>query len=124
MSKLQVAIPGLASVAYSGAGSCSQGITVTATNKRYKGGGLHVYISARDVELQGLQHYLVVHLWIAGLGYIALARNGAMLERCIVDLSVLSPERLIFEAEPVLGEGLSRSPRSGSIETEPRSLAT
>ena len=77
------------------------GITVTATNKLYKGGGgLHVYISASDVDLLGLQRYLVVHLWIAGLGYIALARNGAMLERCIIDLSVLSPERLIYEAEP------------------------
>ena len=68
MSKLQTAVPGLKFVAYSGAGSCSKGITVTATNEPYQdGGGLHVYICAKDVDLLGLQRYLVVHLWIAGL---------------------------------------------------------
>jgi len=112
MSKLQSAVPGFGLVAYSGAGSCSRGITVTATNKVYEGGGgLHVYISAKDVDLPGFKRYLVANLWIAGFGYIAFARNGAMLERCIVDLSVLSPERLIYEADPILDKGLSRRPR-------------
>ncbi len=112
ISKMQSAIPRLELVAFSGAGSCSNGITVTATNKPYKGGGgLHVYLSTEDVELLGLQRYLVVNLWIAGFGYIAFARNGAMLERCIIDPSVLSPERLIYEAPPILGDGLSRRPR-------------
>jgi len=110
--KLQGAIPQFEFVAYSGAGSCSNGITVTATGDSYQGGGgLHVYIPTKDVDLAGLKRYLVVHLHIAGLGYIAFARNGAMLERCIVDTSVLSPERLIYEADPVLGDGLSRRPR-------------
>jgi hypothetical protein len=112
MSKMQIAVPQLELVAYSGAGSCSKGITVTATNEPYQGGGgLHVYLSIKDVELLSLQRYLVVNLWIAGFGYIAFARNGAMLERSIIDISVLSPERLIYEADPILGEGLSRRPR-------------
>lgn len=111
MSKLQEAVPKLASVAYSGAGSCSSGISVTATSKAYQGGGgLHVYIAVQGADLEKLRRYLVVNLWINGLGYIAFARNGAILERCIVDLSVLSPERLIYEAEPALGDGLSRHP--------------
>ena len=111
MVKLEHAVPELAFVAYSGTGSCSKDITVTATGEPYQGGGLHVYISAKDIDLLGLQRYLVVNLWKAGLGYIAFSRNGAMLERTIVDLSVLSPERLIYEANPILGEGLSRRPR-------------
>ena len=53
----------------------------------------------------------MVHLWINGLGYIAFARNGAMLERTVIDPTVLSPERLIYEANPVLGEGLTRRAR-------------
>ena len=63
MSKLQQAAPGLDSVAYSGTGSCSSGITVTATGESYKsGGGLHVYITVKDVDLDALRRYLVVHL--------------------------------------------------------------
>ena len=104
-------IPGFASIAYSGAGSCSSGITVTETGKPYQGGGLHAYTLTKDVDLRVMQRYLEVKLWNAGLGFIAFARNGAMLARCIVDLSVLSPERLIYEAKPVLGDGLSRRPR-------------
>jgi hypothetical protein len=112
MSKLKKAIPGFSFLAYSGAGSCSSGITVTATGEPYQGGGgLHVYIAVNDVDLKALRRYLVVHLCISGLGYIAFARNGAMLERCIIDLSVMSPERMIYEAKPILGEGLSRRTR-------------
>jgi putative DNA primase/helicase len=111
MSKMQKAIPGLGFVAYSGSGSCSSGITITATNKPYHGGGLHVYIPVKGVDLRALRRYMEVKLWNADLGYIAFARNGAMLKRCIIDLSVLSPERLIYEADPILGDGLSRRPR-------------
>jgi putative DNA primase/helicase len=112
MSKMQEAVPGLVIVAYSGAGSCSHGITVTATNEPYQGGGgLHVYIPVNGVDLKSFRRYMDVKLWNAGLGFIAYARNGAMLVRCTIDLSVLSPERLIYEADPVLGEGLSRRSR-------------
>ena len=87
MLKLQKAVPLFAPVAYSGAGSCSNGITITASNEPYQGGGgLHVYIAVNDVDQLKLQRYLGVHLWTAGFGYIAFARNGAMLERSIIDL--------------------------------------
>jgi hypothetical protein len=112
MSKLQAAVPGLELVAYSGSGSCSSGITITATNEPYQGGGgLHMYMPIRDVDLKAFRQYMEVRLWNAGFGYIAFARNGAILERSIIDLSVLSPERLIYEAAPVLDNGLSRRPR-------------
>lgn len=77
MSKLQKAIPELAFVAYSGTGSCSNGITITASDEPYKGGGLHLYIAIKGIDPQVLRRYLVVHLGIAGLGYIAFARMNA-----------------------------------------------
>lgn len=111
MAKLQEAVPELGTVAYSGTGSCSKGITVTATNESYPAGGLHVYLPVKGIDLEALRQYLEVKLWAAGLGYIGFARNGALLERTIIDLSVLSPARLIYEAAPLLGDGLSRRPR-------------
>ena len=87
MTMLQNAVPELSIIAYSGTGSCSKGITITATNEPYKtGGGLHVYIPVEGFDLRDLQRDLEVKLWNAGLGYIAFARNGAMLERTIIDL--------------------------------------
>lgn len=47
-------------------------------------------------------------LWAKGFGFINLAGNGAMLERTLVDLGVASPERLIFEADPIVVPPLSR----------------
>jgi len=111
MAKLKDAVPEFGTVAYSGTGSCSKGITVMATNESYLASGLHVYFPVKDMDLEALQQYLEIKLWKAGLGYISFARNGALLERNIIDLSVLSPERLIYEANPILGEGLSRLPR-------------
>jgi hypothetical protein len=111
MAILQNAVPELGTVTYSGTGSCSKGITITATNESYPAGGLHVYLPVKDIDLEALRQYLEAKLWNAGLGYIGFARNGAMLERCIIDLSVLSPERLIYEGDPILGEELSRRPR-------------
>lgn len=112
MAKMQTAVPKLIFVAYLGAGSCSNGIYITATNEPYQGGGgVHVYIPVENVDLEALALFLKVNLWNAGFGFMAFARNGAMLPRCIVDLSVLSPERLIYEAIPILGDGLSHHPR-------------
>ena len=52
MSKLKKAIPGFVFAGYSGAGSCSSGITVTATGEPYQGGGgLHVYIAVKGIDL-------------------------------------------------------------------------
>jgi len=59
MSILCEAAPQLASVAYSGAGSCSSGIRVTATGTANQGGGgHHVYIVVQGVDLKKLNRYL------------------------------------------------------------------
>ncbi len=109
MTKLFSAVPELAGVGYSAIGSSSNGIEDEKTGAPYSGGGgMHIYITVKGVELDQLQQYLKVRLWNAGMGFISFARNGAMLKRTLIDLSVLSPERLIYEAKPVLGEGVGQ----------------
>lgn len=112
MTKLINAIPELEGVGYSAAGSSSNGIFDESTGEPYQGGGgMHIYIAVKGIDLDQLQRTLPVKLWNAGLGYISFARNGAMLERTLFDLSVLSPERLIFEAKPQLSEGIAQKER-------------
>ena len=123
VAKLVQAMPELEGVGYSAVGSSSNGIFDEKTSEPYRGGGgMHIYIAVQGVDVDVLQQFLKVRLWNDGFGYISFARNGAMLERTIVDLSVLSPERLIYEAGPVLGAGVGQKPREwvhveGSIFT-------
>jgi len=119
MEKIAAAIPEFATIGYVGAGSCSSGVYREATGEKYLGGGIHVYIVLNSNDLDALKDYLEVKLWNAGLGYIALAKNGARLKRTIVDLSVLSQERLIYEAAPILGKGLAREPRKWTTKDGP-----
>lgn len=111
MAKLVEAIPELEGVGYSGAPSTSAGIYEEGSEVGYPGGGFHVYFAVQGISLSDLQRFLRVRLWNAGMGYISFASNGAMLERTLIDLSVLSPERLIYEARPVLGIGLKQEDR-------------
>jgi hypothetical protein len=73
--------------------------------------GFHLYFVSEITDFCALKKYLEVKLWNAGLGYIKLARNGALLPRTLFDLSVMSEERLIFEALPTVGDGLELQER-------------
>jgi hypothetical protein len=63
--------------------------------------GLHVYVLARG-DVARFQDLATIKLWCADTGYCRLAhpnkRTGvaAILERCLTDLSVFSPERLDY----------------------------
>jgi hypothetical protein len=73
--------------------------------------GLHFYVLVEKGEC--IPHLLrVIHdrLWAVGLGYFVLSKAGGLLERSLVDVSVGSPERLIFEAAPIVEPPLTRSP--------------
>jgi len=107
MDILTTALPELSGVEYSGRCSSSSGIYKTDTGEPYRSSGLHVYIPFVG-DIKEFQTFMKVKLWNAGLGYIGFARNGAMLERCVIDLTVMSPERLIYEAPPTLSDGISR----------------
>lgn len=108
MKKLSSLSPLLEGIGYSGAGSASNGIINLRTGEPHTKNGFHCYILTEVNDLRALREWLRVKCWISDFGFIDFGRNGAMLERCLVDVTVLSPERLIYEADPVLGEGLGR----------------
>ena len=56
------------------------------------------------------QSLLALHArcWENGLGYFIISKSGQLLDRSIIDVSVGSPERLIFTADPILGIGVKR----------------
>lgn len=114
MAKLTRSMPEFGSIAYVGAGSSSAGVYNTETGERYPGSGIHVYISTVCHNQVELAKTIDVRSWNAGYGYIALAANGAMLPRSLVDRSVFAPEGLVYAALPILGEGVSRDPRDWS----------
>lgn len=82
-------------------------------------GSYHLYVAVEDMgavlaslpgerqseQLRALRERIMVRCWNAGLGSIFVDRAGRMHPRALIDLSVFSPERLIFEAAPVLPEG-------------------
>src|SRR5262249_33946221 len=75
--------------------------------------GRHVYIFIRDVsDSDRFLRVLHKRVWLAGLGWYALGKDGALLERSIIDRMVGSPERLVFEGVPVLSDDLMQEPRT------------
>jgi len=109
MRLLVGAVPALADVGWVGRGSSSQGVFNKKTGDLYnRFGGIHVFLGVNTSDLGALKECLEVKCWIAGQGYVELARNGRRLLRAPIDLSVFSPERLIFEAAPTLGSGVGR----------------
>ncbi|WP_370159000.1 hypothetical protein [Limimaricola soesokkakensis] len=80
-------------------------------------GGLHGYILVQDVSRsRDILDILHQRAWAEGLGWMTLSASGAALERSIIDVAVGSPERLIFEAPPVLVHPVTRTPRPTLIE--------
>jgi len=77
------------------------------SNKR----GYHVYVGGiedgSDINRYGKA--FAKWCWFYGLGHIQVSKSGSMLERQLIDDAVFSPERLIFEAKPTLGEGLAKT---------------
>jgi hypothetical protein len=64
-------------------------------------GGMHVYVAVKDgADIRRFLKALHQRCWLAGLGWIELSAAGQMLERSLVDVTVGSPERLVFEGSP------------------------
>ena len=84
--------------------STSAGIFNAGTGERFPGsGGLHVYLLLLDqADARRFLKALHKRAWIAGLGWYMVGAAGQLLERSIVDVSVGSPERLVFEGAPVV----------------------
>lgn len=71
--------------------------------------GWHGFLRvAPEVKQSDLGDYINKLCWLRGDGYIALAINGAKLERTTFDMAVFSQERMIYEAKPKLNGDLKR----------------
>ena len=72
--------------------------------------GWHIYCVVKDGsqlnDLKTIRERLLARAWNAGLGHIKISKSGSELLRCSIDLAVFSPERLIFEAGPILSDEL------------------
>jgi len=75
-------------------------------------GGMHLYIIVDDgSKIPELGKTIAARCWLNGLGRYDISKNGSLLPRTLFDEAVFSPERLIFEASPILGAGLKQMPR-------------
>lgn len=95
-------IPGFDEVAYIVKPSTSAGI-YRVGEAANTSDGFHLYIPvlcAADIPRFGRD--LFDRLWLAEWGYIALAKNGALLTRTLIDGAVFCPERLDFIANPII----------------------
>lgn len=74
--------------------------------------GCHIYIMVeRGADIPAIGALVKHRAWLADLGHIKISKSGSMLERYIFDDAVYSPERLIFDAPPILGKGVEQVAR-------------
>jgi len=73
--------------------------------------GFHMFVRIKDARAipQTLQA-LHARCWDTGYGYHIISKSGQQLDRSLIDVSVGSPERLIFTADPILSDGILRTP--------------
>ena len=111
LAALAALVPGSADAAYLVRASVSAGVRIVGQEPAPASGGYHLFmpvIDASDIPRFGA--VLFRRLWLAGHGYIALARNGALLVRTCIDGAVFAGERLDFTGRPVIGDGLEWTP--------------
>lgn len=78
----------------------------------------HIYIIIKSgTDAERFMAAVVGRLWLAGHGKIVISKAGSMLERCLIDSLVASSERIIYEANPVLLDGVTQK------RPEPRLIA-
>jgi len=66
--------------------------------------GFHLFVRLKQAQSapEALQA-LHARCWDSGYGYHMISKSGQLLDRSIIDVTVGSPERLIFTSEPILG---------------------
>lgn len=90
--------------------STSAGLYNAETDERFpSNGGAHFYLFVEDgADFARMLKDAQGRAWLDGLGWIQVGKRGAKLVRSIVDISVGSPERLIFEGRPLLAHPLAQ----------------
>jgi hypothetical protein len=109
--------------------STTTGVSRTDTGEALPGSeGRHIYILVCDgADAERALRALHDRLWLAGYGWMMIGAAGQLLDRSLADRMVYAPERLVFEAAPVLDPPLvqdlaSRAPLAR--EGEPLDTAT
>ena len=110
VSLLTELFPGLMKAARVERASTSAGISNAATGQTFAGsGGMHIYlhVQAGD-DIPRTLAALSDRLWLNGCGWFVVGAAGQVLVRSIVDASVGTPERLVFEGAPVVEPPLAQ----------------
>lgn len=84
--------------------------------------GVHIYVAVtRGTDIPDLAQRLQIEQWAKGRGRVIISKSGALLVRQLSDALVYQPSRLMFEAAPVLGEGVTRAvpPEDDWLERKP-----
>ncbi|QIR13571.1 hypothetical protein [Shewanella aestuarii] len=79
--------------------SSSNGLIDSRTGKllnSMSGQKWHIYYRIKGSLITQLKQYLSDTAWCKGYGYAFVSQSGAIYERCIIDCSVFSPERLDY----------------------------
>jgi hypothetical protein len=107
-------LPDLLHAAHLIRASTSAGLIRSDTGESLGGsGGLHGYVTMRDgSDAERFLNTLHDRCWLHGLGWFKLSACGSLLERSIVDRTVSAPERLVFEAPPILKKPLKQDEKS------------
>jgi len=105
--------PQLRHAAYVYRASTSSGLVNDQTGERYPcSGGGHYYLAVADVsDSHRCLCAMAARLWLEGLGWIMVSSAGTKLIRQPVDVSVGSPERLVFEGAPDVAPPLRQDAR-------------
>ncbi len=114
MARLAAIWPACADVGYRATASTSSSLKATAATDTDAWlrplEGWHIYFLARG-DVARWRDLARVGLWVANTGWCTLARANtqtgvsAVLERCLVDLTVWSPERLDYVAGALIAKG-------------------
>ena len=73
--------------------------------------GFHMFVRIKNApEIPQTLKSLHARCWDNGYGYHLISKSGQQLDRSLIDVSVGSPERLIFTADPILSDGILRTP--------------
>jgi hypothetical protein len=96
--------------------STSSGLRNKDTGEGFPGaGGCHIVIPVRDAaDIPRFLSDLHARLWLAGFGWGMVSAAGSFLERSLVDRFCGSPERLIFEAAPIIEPPLVQEAREAT----------
>jgi hypothetical protein len=107
-------LPALHNAAHVIRASTSSGLSRSDTGDRLPdSGGWHGYVVVRDgTDAERFLATLHDRCWLNGLGWIKLGAAGQKLERSIIDRMVAAPERLVFEAPPILEKPLKQDQES------------